>query len=185
MICVGRIEGLKNQLNLIRALNNTDFNLVIIGSAAPNQRSYYDACTKMAAANVRFIEHLPQAELVHYYAHAKVHVLPSWFETTGLSSLEAAAMGCSIVITNKGDTLEYFGTSAVYCDPASPESIYQSVNKAALLACNKDFQQKIVKEYSWNQATISTMKAYKKVKAYAVKHRDTWNKGHTQLLRGV
>eukprot|EP01037_Dinobryon_pediforme_P007089 gene7089-7153_t len=100
VLCAARIEGIKNQLNLIKALNNTGYQLLIIGNNSPNQK-------------------------------AKVHVLPSWFETTGLSSIEAAAMGCNVVITDKGDTREYFGDYAYYCDPAEPESIFNAVKKAS------------------------------------------------------
>src|SRR5882672_2130027 len=41
VICAARIEGIKNQLNLIKALNNTSYTLMLIGSAAPNQKTYY------------------------------------------------------------------------------------------------------------------------------------------------
>jgi glycosyltransferase involved in cell wall biosynthesis len=163
VLCVARVEGIKNQVNLIRALKNTHFNLVIIGTVALNQTAYYHTCREMATGNIRFIEHLPQEELVQYYQKAKVHVLPSWFETTGLSSLEAAVMGCNIVITDKGDTREYFGNDAIYCDPGSPESILSTVEKAAALPYNGSLQQKILLKYSWEQATIRTIEAYKKV----------------------
>ena len=163
VICVARIEGLKNQLNLIKALRNTRYKLVIIGAVA-NQHGYYKACREMATSNIQFVDHLPQEELVTYYQKAKVHVLPSWFETTGLSSLEAAAMGCNIVITDKGDTREYFGNEAAYCDPALPESIYAAIEKAATHACSKLLQHKILTQYSWEQATLRTIEAYKRVK---------------------
>ncbi|MEP6747752.1 MAG: glycosyltransferase family 4 protein [Bacteroidota bacterium] len=164
ILCVARVEGVKNQVNLIRALKNTNFNLVIIGAVALNQTSYYQTCRDIATGNIHFIEHLPQEELVSYYQKAKVHVLPSWFETTGLSSLEAAVMGCNIVISDKGDTREYFGSDAIYCDPGSPESIYDTVEKAAALSNNGSLQKKIRAHYSWEQATIRTMEAYKRVK---------------------
>ena len=164
LICVARIEGIKNQLNLIRALNGTKFSLVIIGTAAPNQQSYYQECREIASDNIQFIEHLPQEELISYYQKARVHVLPSWFETTGLSSLEAAVMGCNIVITDKGDTTEYFNTDAIYCNPLLPESIYIAVEKAAALPPNKSLQEKILIYYTWQQATIQTMEAYKRIK---------------------
>ena len=108
VLCVARIEGIKNQYNLIRALNNTPYKLLLIGDAAPNQKKYYRQCKKIAAANISFINYLPQEQLVHYYAAAKVHVLPSWFEVCGLSSLEAAAMGCRVVITDNGYARSYF-----------------------------------------------------------------------------
>jgi len=38
VLCIARIEGIKNQLNLIKALNDTEFNVLLIGSHAPNQK---------------------------------------------------------------------------------------------------------------------------------------------------
>ncbi|MES1224212.1 MAG: glycosyltransferase family 4 protein [Bacteroidota bacterium] len=163
VICVARIEGLKNQVNLIKALNNTPYQLLIIGASATNQLSYYNHCKKIAAKNISFIDQLPQEELIKYYQKAKVHVLPSWFETCGLSSLEAAAMGCNIVITNKGFASEYFEDMAYYCDPASPASILRSVEEAAASETKKELQEKIFQHYTWKQAALKTAEAYNKV----------------------
>ena len=160
VICAARIEGIKNQLNLIRALNNTRFRLLIIGSPAPNQLAYYNECRSIAAENISFLQHIPQGDLVDYYRKAKVHVLPSWFETTGLSSIEAAVMGCNIVITDKGDTRAYFGDDAFYCDPATPEIILAAVEKASSTAFDENFREKILNKYTWKQAAIQTLKAY-------------------------
>jgi glycosyltransferase involved in cell wall biosynthesis len=163
VLCIARIEGLKNQINLIRAVNNTEFQLLIIGAPAPNQYAYYQRCLEIAAQNIRFIEHVPQEELVAYYQRAKVHVLPSWFETTGLSSLEAAAMGCSIVVTDKGDTREYFGDHAVYCSPSSPDSILAAVEKASTLPLDEQLQTRIAKHYTWKKAGFITAEGYKHI----------------------
>ena len=163
VICVGRIEGRKNQFNLIKALNGTGFRLVIIGSPSANQVKYFKKCREIAASNVSFVENVEQKNLIDYYKAAKVHVLPSWFETTGLSSLEAAAMGCNIVITDKGDTREYFENYAYYCDPASPQSIFDAVSKAAANTTNKQLQQKIFSEYTWSETAKLTLQAYKEV----------------------
>lgn len=160
VLCVARIEGLKNQLNLIKALNSTQYTLVLIGQPATHQLGYYQACRQMAAPNVQFIGYLPQDELLGYYLKAKVHVLPSWFETTGLSSLEAAALGCNIVITDKGDTTEYFGDHAWYCDPSSPESIRRAVDAAAASSPSGALQRKVISEYTWTQAAMKTRLAY-------------------------
>jgi len=160
VLCVARIEGIKNQLNLIKGLNNTSFKVLIIGAHAPNQAAYYRECVDSAAANITFINHVPQDRLVEYYQLAKVHILPSWFETTGLSSIEAAAMGCNIVITDKGDAKEYFGTDAFYCDPGKPETILEAVKKAGLAPCNELLKDKILEKYTWAQAASQTLKAY-------------------------
>ena len=160
VVCAARIEGIKNQLNLIKALNNTPFTLLLIGSYAPNQLAYYNQCRAIAANNIRFINHIPQQELLSYYQMAKVHILPSWFETTGLSSIEAAAMGCNIVITDKGDTREYFENDAFYCNPANPQSILAAVEAASEATFNEGFRSKILKQFTWQHAALQTYKAY-------------------------
>jgi glycosyltransferase involved in cell wall biosynthesis len=163
VLCVARIEGIKNQLNLIHALKNTRFKLLISGSHAPNQRRYYKACRDAATENIHFIEQMPQEELVAYYREAKIHVLPSWFETTGLSSMEAASMGCNIVITDRGDTREYFGNHATYCSPDSPVSIYEAVERASILTGNEALRIKIARDYTWQKAGLNTARGYKKI----------------------
>lgn len=161
VLCVGRIEGRKNQLNLIYALNNTQFKVLIIGAFAANQLKYAQACRAAAASNIEFINNIPQQQLRAYYEQAAVHVLPSWFETTGLSSLEAAAMGCNVVITDKGDTREYFEDMAYYCDPGSPESIKTAVTLAASNPFNESLRNKILREYIWPVTASKTWEAYK------------------------
>lgn len=163
VLCVARIEGIKNQLNLIRALNDTKYRLLIIGDHAPGHVDYYKECRKIAGTNVEFIQHLPQQELVGYYQKAKVHILPSWFETCGLSSLEAGAMGCNIVITDKGYTREYYGDYAFYCDPGNPDSILEAVDKAARSGFRTDLRKKILTNYTWGRAAAGIARGYDKI----------------------
>lgn len=163
VVCAARIEGIKNQLHLIRALNDTPYQLFLIGAHAPNQRGYYRECRKLASGNIHFIGRIPQQEVKAYYRRAKVHVLPSWFETTGLSSLEAAAMGCQVVITHYGDAHEYFSQDAFYCDPSSPASIRQAVEEAAAGGDTVSLRQRIHSHYTWEKATRKTYEAYRMV----------------------
>jgi len=165
IICVARIEGIKNQLNLIKALNNTHFTLYLIGAAAPNQQAYYQECKRIAGSNIKFIDHLPQQELISFYQQAGAHILPSWYESCGLSSLEAAAMGCSVVITRNGFASSYFGEEAFYCDPASPKSILETIKKAATQKNQESMQNKIQEYYTWKLAAQKIITVYKKVLA--------------------
>jgi glycosyltransferase involved in cell wall biosynthesis len=168
VLCVARIEGNKNQLNLIKALNNTRFKLVLVGKPAPNQLDYYAECKKAAAPNIEFIDYLPLKQLVEHYRWAKVHVLPSWFETTGLSTLEAAVMGCNIVITEKGDTRYYFEDYAFYCAPQSAESIYKATEEASQAAYNKALYHKIATNFTWQKTAEETLKAYQAVLPHSI-----------------
>jgi glycosyltransferase involved in cell wall biosynthesis len=163
VLCMGRIESVKNQLSLIRALNGTPYRLVIHGAPAPNHRAYYERCRREAAPNVHFGERLNDDDLFAAFACAKVHVLPSFFETTGLSSLEAAAMGCNIVITDRGDTREYFREEAWYCDPDKPESIRAAVEAAYRAPVRDALRARILKDYTWSRAAEETHRAYREV----------------------
>ena len=164
ILAVGRIEGLKNQLNVIKAVIGTKYKLTIIGRPTLNQQSYYEACRKLASghANINFIERqLEHKELVSIYKAARVHVLASWFETTGLVSLEAAMMDCNIVATRKGDTEEYLGDMAYYCDPADVSSIRDAIDQAYSNPVNARLKSHIAANYTWRQAALQTYEAYR------------------------
>lgn len=163
VLCVARVEGRKNQLNLIRALNNTPFQVFIHGKPSPNNMPYYEACRREAAGNIHFSDWLTEEELYQMYHSAKVHILPSYFETTGLSSLEAAVMGCNIVVTDRGDTKDYFEGRAWFCDPDDPASIRQAVEEAHLAPYDPSFRDYILQHYTWQRAAEETLKAYRQV----------------------
>ncbi len=163
VLCMARIEGRKNQLRLIQALKNTPYQLFIHGKPSPNHQAYYERCVAAAAGsdNIKIAGWLEGDKLYAAYQSAKVHVLPSYFETTGLSSLEAAVMGCNIVITDKGDTREYFGDDAWYCNPDDTASIREAVDAAYTAPYNEVFRERILKEYTWERAAQETLAAYR------------------------
>jgi glycosyltransferase involved in cell wall biosynthesis len=160
LLCVARIEGIKNQLNLIKAVNETKFRLILVGKPAPNHFKYYQSCVAAAGSNIQFVDHVPQEQLIPLYQQAHIHILPSWFETTGLASLEAAAMGCKIVITDKGDTKEYFKDYVYYCDPGNPASIRSAILEAAHNPINLNLRTHVLNNYTWDIAAKQTLKAY-------------------------
>ena len=163
IVCIGRIERRKNQLHLIKAVNNLDISCYIIGKPALNDYKYYEMCKKEAGDNVFFIEALPQLEVYSIMKAARVHVLPSWFETTGLVSLEAAYYGCNIVITNKGDQEEYFGKNAFYCEPQNVESIKNAILQAYEAPFSNEFKNIISQQYHWNKTAEQTKECYLKL----------------------
>jgi glycosyltransferase involved in cell wall biosynthesis len=161
VVCVARIEERKNQLGVIRALNNTGYQVYIHGKPSPNNHHYYRQCLQEAADNIHFTEWLSEQELYEMYHSARVHILASYFETTGLSSLEAAVMGCNIVITDKGDTRDYFGSEAWYCDPDDPGSIRDAVESAYRAPFRQSLQSRIMAEFTWDKAAEATLQGYR------------------------
>lgn len=160
--CAARIETRKNQLNLVRALKGTGLKLLLVGNPAPNHASYFAKVRSEADGNVEFAGWLDQSRLRGIYARTRVHVLPSWFETPGLSSLEAAICGCNVVVTDRGSTREYFGDLAYYCEGDSPDSIRAAVMRAWEEPANPELRSR-VRGFTWQKAASSTLEAYRLV----------------------
>ena len=161
VLCAGRIAAEKNQLSLIRAVRGTGMKLVLIGSAKNTLKDYYDRCRQEADGDVLFLPWLPRHELASAYGAAKVHALPSWRETPGLSSLEAGLAGCNIVTTSIGSTEEYFGKYAWYCQPHSIPSIRKAVEEAFVAPKSSALREHILRNFNWEKAAEGTFRAYK------------------------
>lgn len=161
ILCVGRLSPIKNQLSLIRAVKGLGIPIVLIGPV--NNREYAVKCADESEGCVKYIPPLSHMELASAYRAARVHVQPSWFETAGLASLEAAASGTPVVITCRGAAGEYFGDLAVYVEPDSLDSIRSGV-KAAMEGNNTAGLQACVRErFSWEKAARDTLEAYHEV----------------------
>lgn len=159
---VGAISPVKNQLRLIEALFDLPLPIVFIGQPAAAMPEYADLCKARAAerGNVLFIGRLPHEELPAIYALAAVHALPSWRETPGLASLEAAAAGCRVVTTSIGSTRDYFGGLAWYCYPDDLASIRTAVEAALSAPPPEALRQRVLAEYTWQRAAEATLAAY-------------------------
>lgn len=163
ILCVARIEGRKCQLDLVRAMRGLPYKLVLIGKPAPNHLRYYELIKKESSENTCFLEYVPHEQLPQYYKVAKAHALISWMETPGLSSLEAAVMKCNIVVTKKGDTDEYFGQYAYYCEPGNIKSIRNALIEVYKNPFDENLRKKILDNYTWQIAAKKTLDAYEQV----------------------
>jgi glycosyltransferase involved in cell wall biosynthesis len=163
ILCAARIEGRKATLNLVKALKGTDYKLVLVGKESQNQKKYVAQVHQEAGENVFFLGAIPHDDLRDLYKVAKVHALVSWMETPGLSSLEAAAMGCNIVVTRKGDTFDYFEDFAFYCEPDDIDSIKKAIDIAFVEPVNPLLKQKILNDYIWEKTASETFNAYQKI----------------------
>jgi glycosyltransferase involved in cell wall biosynthesis len=159
---VARISPIKNQKGLIEALWGLPIPIVLIGQESPYHPGYAAECRQLAARreNVFFLGQLPQTELPDVYATAAVHVLPSWRETPGLSSLEAAAAGCRVVSTSIGCAREYFSEDAWYCRPTDVASIRVAVESALQTEHSEHLRKRILRDRTWGHAAERTKEGY-------------------------
>lgn len=162
VVCVGRIDIRKNQLNLIKAVKNSDYRVVFVGKKSPGHVEYANKVIDEINRNpnMEWIEQIPNSDIYRLYKECRVSVLPSWFETPGLVSLEAAAMGCNVVVSPEGTTRDYFGESAFYCNVSDPTSIRKALDAAYSSHFDCAFGEKILSDYTWERAAERTIEGY-------------------------
>jgi len=165
IICVGRIEPRKNQLSLVKALDKSNYKLILVGAVSDNQKSYFNEIKEIMDRNPNFyyIPKIENSKLYQLYKVCKVSTLPSWLDTPGLVSLEAAAMGCNLAISSKGSTTEYFINMAEYCLPDDINGIRSAIDRAYAKPQNDKLKNRIFENYTWKIAGQKTLDAYKTI----------------------
>lgn len=150
VLSLGRIEDLKNQLALVEALAPLKLPLVLAGGENPRHRGYARAVRQAAAArpDTHVVGQLDRGMVASALAAARVHVLPSWFETAGLASLEAAVAGCAVVSTDEGYARAYLGDEAEYCDPSDPGSIRAAVERALERGPSRRLRDRVMERFT-------------------------------------
>lgn len=128
ILCVGHFDPRKNQLELIRALRPLGLPITFIGRARRHHQSYFRRCLDAAGPNMEFLGALPQEAVLRAMGQSQVHVCSSLSETPGLANLEAARLGCVLVLPDCPPIREYFESVPFYftredwslCKPVSP-----------------------------------------------------------------
>jgi len=160
VVCVGRIDPRKNQLRLAQALRESTYRLTLVGEPAPNHRRYLARTLRCGGDRVTWLGAMSHEQVREILWRSAVHALPSWFETPGLASLEAAAAGCAIVVTDRGSTREYFGADAHYCEPDDIASIAAAVARAGASPPPARLRERVLSHFTWEQAAKRTLVAY-------------------------
>jgi glycosyltransferase involved in cell wall biosynthesis len=168
VLCVGKIEPRKNQLQLVRAFSGFDQQLVLIGDGIPNRFDYYEEVVSLVK-KAKNIAHLPSFDhdspmLASAYAAARIHVLLGKNETPGLVNLEAGIGGCNLVVAECPPVREYLGDYAYYCNPESLESIRSAIIMAWEGQRNPELKAHILRNFSWEEVASKTLLAYGSIK---------------------
>jgi glycosyltransferase involved in cell wall biosynthesis len=161
ILSIGRIEIRKNQLALLQVLRPDDPPVVFVGTPNGSEPIYAARVFELAhAKNVHIIEALPHADIASAYSAACMHVMPSWYETPGLASMEAAITGCPIVTTDRGCPREYFDAYAEYCDPANPHSLRRALDRTLAKPHDDRLRNHLLAHFTWDIAARQTLAAY-------------------------
>lgn len=175
ILCVGRLESRKNQLMLLKALEDSPLTVVLAAGGFSYQPQYEAAVRAFKRRGKTIILGLVDPRMLSSaYAACRTHVLPSWYELPGLVSLEAAAHNKNIVVTRTGTTADYVGDKAFYCLPWDGDSILSAFT-AAYFSPAKEGLVDMARSYSWSASVVETERVYQEIatpKKWAVTPRD-------------
>ncbi len=165
ILAVGALEPRKNLARLIEAFNKLDNNnlrLVIVGSENKKvfkQTKFSPSTDNLISTNKRpiiFTGYLEDQQLAALYNHAICFCYPSLYEGFGMPPLEAQALGCPIIVSDRSSLPEVFGKSALYCDP---ENIDDIKNKLDTLLNDNQLRQSLISSgydnlnrFSWKKS---------------------------------
>lgn len=143
----------KNVKRLIQAAQKYQFKLILGGKLRDEKELEILNGWIGENRNIEYRGFLSKEELINLYSKAKVFALPSTKEGVGIVALEAAAMGCDIVITSLGGPKEYYNGMSKIVNPYSVDEIGEAVTS---LLDGETFQPKLGEHVRTNFSTKST-----------------------------
>lgn len=178
VLYVGDINWNKNIPSLVRACQQAEVPLVIVGKQATNKDidtnhpETRDLVWLQKEAKKLTINHQPliitpgfvsMDELVSLYNLATVYVQPSFDEGFGLPVLEAMACGCPVISSNYGSLPEVVGDAGIKIEPTVNKlstEISKVINDKQLQSELSQKGLKRKKEFSWQKTAKETIEVY-------------------------
>lgn len=159
VLVVGRFEEIKNQWTVIKALQSLNVHVTFVGDPAQNNPSYYHKCRKIASSNMSFRPHASMEALKLLYRSHKVVLIPSTFETFGLTALEGLSQKCNVVLSKTTGAYEVLKDYVIPIDPLDEKSIRSGVEAALRQPISSDGRVGAL-SYTWKDAAQTLFKLY-------------------------
>src|SRR5690606_13312072 len=138
---VGSIEPRKNAFQIVKAVENMDISLVIIGKETKyTQEIHQYIQQKGLQKKVHILQGFTMEELATIYAMADIFVYPSKYEGFGIPIIEALYAGTPVIKNRAGVFSEADGSSYCSVDPENIEELSQAISS---ILSNSDLRRKM------------------------------------------
>lgn len=148
---VGTINERKNILNLIKAIQHTNYNLVVVGA----KTEYFKKIEEFLNTDnnlknrIWFLENVSLTDLAVLYRAAKLFVYPSIFEGFGIPIVEALFSKTPVISSTGSCFSEAGGPDSIYVASDNVEQLAQKIN---LVLSNPEISKKMIeKGYEYAQ----------------------------------
>lgn len=117
----------KNVKRLIEAAKKYNFKLILGGKLRNKKEEELLQSWIANAPNIEYKGFLSTEQISDLYSRAKVFALPSIKEGVGIVALDAAIMGCDVVVTSIGGPKEYYAQMAKTVNSYSVDEIGKAI----------------------------------------------------------
>lgn len=163
---VGCFEIRKNIAHVLDAVKAiTNMNLVLVG--LPGFGYDEEIRSKVLAfpqERLHLLGGVGRKNLARLYKNAVATLLPSWEEGFGLPILEAMAMSCPMITSNRSANAEIAGEGAVLVDPSNPIQSREAIER---LHDDKQFRIQMIeaglkraRQFSWRKYSDELIEIY-------------------------
>ena len=178
VLYTGRIEFRKGSLELLRSVDRVasrlpDVEYVIAGARhnSIDDRMLNGALgTNGTRKHVRMVGHVPWQNLADLYRRASVFVMPSYYETFGISVIEAMAFGLPVVATNAGGLPEVVedGVTGILVPPGDSEALGEALLRLLLdpdlrARMGEAGRERVRSEYTVDRIVLQTLDVYQSI----------------------
>lgn len=180
VLFVGRLEERKGISYLIDAFPHivkayANVRLVIIGddtNNAPGQKSVLAQIKNTIAHyglthHITFIPRVPLSDLPAYYRSADISCVPSVYDNSPYTCLEAMSCGRPVIGTSAGGTNEYIvdGESGLVVPPRDSQALYQAILRLLLDAPERkrlgtNARKRVLEKFRRQEIAEETLKVY-------------------------
>ena len=158
-------KGVAAALEALSKLTNSKSSLIVVGSG---DQAYYSAFAENLGMSGRVIFPGPQREVWRYYAASDIFILPTLYESFGLSILEAMATGLPVVVSSAAGAAELIkdGVNGLLLE--DPTDVCELATTLEPLLADASLRRRLGKEaqatagqYSWSLVAQQTVDIYK------------------------
>jgi len=167
---VGTLEPGKNQATLVRAFHRLKGQGLEQGLVIAGQKGWmYEKLFRLVdglglSKDVRFVGHLPEADLAALYNMADLFVFPSLYEGFGLPPLEAMACGLPVVASSAPALAEVLNGAAILVNPSDVDALAEASARAL---ADKRLRSRLrrqglerASQFSWQRTARGTVATY-------------------------
>jgi glycosyltransferase involved in cell wall biosynthesis len=165
LITTRRLDRKNNVIELAKAFDvvsdkEEKLYLVIVGDG--EQRAEIQ---KLGNKKIIITGFVKNDEIPNYLNSADIFVIPSLYEATSISCLEAMSCGLPVIGTNVGGLPELIKSNGILCEPNS-EALSRAITemlKSDFQKMGKESRKIAVADYSWDRIVESYITLYKSI----------------------